>query len=73
MYYTLYTIHAKNCSPLHSTVLEKIRKNCLKINKNAFLVKNGQFLAVFLDYFKNGALWRAVVFCVAFSVPKLSI
>ena len=47
---------AKNRSPLHSTVLEKIRKNCLKIVKNAFFVKNCQFLAVFLDFFKNGAL-----------------
>ena len=32
-------------SPLHSTVLETIRKNCLKIVKNPFFVKNGQFLA----------------------------
>ena len=48
--------NAKNHSPLQSTVLEKIRKNCLKIVKNALFVKNGQFLAVFLDFFKNCAL-----------------
>ena len=47
--------NAKNRSPLQSTVLEKIRKNCLKIVKNVSFVKSGQFLVVFLDYFKNGA------------------
>ena len=36
--------------------LKKSGKNCLKIVKNAFFVKNGQFLAVFLHFFKNGAL-----------------
>ena len=41
---------------LHSTVFEKIRKNCPKIVKNAFFGKNGHFPAVFLDFFKNGAL-----------------
>ena len=36
----------KNQSPLQSTVLEKIRKNCLKIVKNAFFFgKNYQYLA----------------------------
>ena len=48
---------------------KKIRKNILNIVKNAFYVKNGQFLALFLIFFKNGALQRAAVFCVAFSVP----
>ena len=43
-------------SPLLNPILEKIRKNCLKIVKNAVIVKNGQTLAVFLDFFKNGAL-----------------
>ena len=48
--------NAKNRSPLRSTVLEKIRKNGLKIVKNALFVKSGQFLAVFLDFFENRAL-----------------
>ena len=61
--------NTKNGSPLHSTVVEKIRKNCVKIVKNAFLAKNSQFPAVFLHFFKNGALLRVAVFCVAFSVP----
>ena len=43
--------NAKNRSPLDNTVLEKIRKKCLKIvKKNAFFVNNGQFLSVLLDF-----------------------
>ena len=52
----IYERNAKNRSPLQSTVLKKIRKNCLTIVKNAFLVKDDQFLAVFLDLFKDSAL-----------------
>ena len=48
--------NAKNDIPLHSTVLEKIRKNCLKIVKNVFFGKNGQFMAAFLYFFLYGAL-----------------
>ena len=48
--------NAKKRSPLHNTVFEKIRKNCMKIVKNAIFVKSGQFPAVFLDFFNNGAL-----------------
>ena len=50
----------------------KLLKNSKKKTKKK-CYKKGQFLAVFLDFFKNSALWRAVVFCVAFSVPKRSI
>ena len=46
----------KNNSPVQSTVLEKNKKNCLKMVKNAFFVENGKFLAVFLDFFQNGTL-----------------
>ena len=31
-------------------------KNCLKIVKNAIFGKNGQIMAVFLDFFNNGVL-----------------
>jgi hypothetical protein len=37
----------KNAALFKAPFMKKIRKNCLKIVKNAFFVKNGQFLAVF--------------------------
>ena len=47
----------KNAAFYTAPFLKKIRKkNCPKIVKNAFFVKNNQFPAVFLDFFKNGAL-----------------
>ena len=60
----------KNRSPRHSNVLEKIRKNCLKIVKNAFLEKkNNHFLAVFLD-FSRTVLCRGLWFFALCSVSQ---
>ena len=53
-----------------ATFKKKIKKNFQKLAKNAFLLKNANFLAVYLDFFKNCVLQRAVVFCVALSVAS---
>ena len=34
------------------------------------IVKNDHFETIFLDFFRNGTLQRAEVFCVAFSASK---
>ena len=41
------------------TVLEKIRKNCIKIVKHVFFVQKGQFLAVFSGFFSRKVLCRS--------------
>ena len=64
--------NAKNHSSVQSTIFEKNKIWCPKLAKIAFLVKKVQFLAVFLDFFKNGTVHRAVVFCVAFSASRRS-
>ena len=46
----------KTAALYEAPFLKKLRKNCLKIVKNALFVKNGQYLAVFLYFFKKGAL-----------------
>ena len=67
----LATLNAtqKNGSPLKSTVFEKTQINCQKIaifkEKCMFV----QFLTVFLDYFRNGALQRAADFLRVKSYP----
>ena len=40
------------------------------MDKNTFFLKNGNFLAVYLDFFNNGAVQGAAVFCNAFSVAR---
>ena len=52
---TLNTMQ-KTAALYKAPFLKKSGKNCLKIVKNTFFVKNIQFLAVFLDFFKNGGL-----------------
>ena len=46
----------KTASLYTAPLLKKSGKTCLKIVKTAFFLKNGRFLAVFLDFFENGAL-----------------
>ena len=67
-----WTLNAtqKTAALYKAPFLKKIKKNGQKLavfNKKSIF---DYFQAVFHDSFKNGASQRAVVFCVAFSVPK---
>ena len=48
----------------------KNQENQLKMVKNCQIVKNYNFEMAFLDFFRNGTLQRAEIFCAAFSASK---
>ena len=57
----------KTLRSLITTVSKKIKKNNLQ---KRVIFKNNVFLAVFLNFFRNGTLKRDEVFCIAFSASK---
>jgi hypothetical protein len=50
--------------------LKKSGKNCLKIVKIAFFAKNGQFLSVFPDFFKEPCFAEGCGFLHCVQCPK---
>ena len=55
------------CNAKTSGLWKKSRKTFKKKAFFAILAKNSNILRFFLDFFRNGTLERAEVFCVAFS------
>ena len=58
--------NAKNPSSLRGPISLKIKKTCQKM----VISEKWSFLAVFLDFLRNGTLQRSGIFCVVISASK---